>query len=279
MKFRTALLLAAALMALTTGADALSFKATFGSIKLNARPGEVVTSKFSLTLDPAEQRTRFHALVEDWWPSEDGKQSFYAAAGTLEHSCGPWVVLNPVDADISGGDTLTVRLTIHVSPQARPGGYWCALTLNEVPAPGSRASASGVKLKASVSTGVFIFIAPVERQVSILGIAHDENGALVQVQNTGNAPITVRGQVEYRRSGADTPVLSVPISSGALLTERTVTGTYRAALPAKAALAPGTYSVRAVLDIGADAFVAAETELTVSAPVRVQERRSRVAPR
>lgn len=77
-------------------AQPLSFHATLESIKVDARPQQVITRQFKLTLDPNQPETRFKARVEDWWRSEDGAQSFYAEAGTLRHSCARWVSLNPV---------------------------------------------------------------------------------------------------------------------------------------------------------------------------------------
>ena len=56
----------------------MSFSATLTSIKVSARPGQVVTRQFQLTLDPGQPRTHFKAKVEDWWRSQDGLQSHYA---------------------------------------------------------------------------------------------------------------------------------------------------------------------------------------------------------
>src|SRR5947207_8915714 len=74
-----------------------SFSATLTSIKVNARPGQVLTRQFQLTMDRDQARTHFRAKVEDWWRSEDGRQSFYREPGTLRHSCAPWASVNPVE--------------------------------------------------------------------------------------------------------------------------------------------------------------------------------------
>src|SRR5579871_4518746 len=78
----------------------MSFNATLETIKINARPQQVVTRQFRLTLDEHQPVTHFTARVEDWWRSEDGKQSYYAAPGTLRHSCARWVSLNPVESAV-----------------------------------------------------------------------------------------------------------------------------------------------------------------------------------
>src|ERR1700758_4961668 len=87
----------AALAFVPGGAPGLQFTSTFESIKVHARPGEVVTRSFELHLTPGQAPVRFRARVQDWWQSPDGMQSFYRAPGTLPHSCGTWIALDPVE--------------------------------------------------------------------------------------------------------------------------------------------------------------------------------------
>src|SRR5262245_43648354 len=113
----------------------MSFSATLTSIKVTARPGQVVTRGFQLTLDPGQPKTHFKAKVEDWWRSRDGLQSYYGAPGTLRHSCASWTSLNPVESAVDAGETLNIRVTVTVPREIAPGGYWCALTMDQVPDP------------------------------------------------------------------------------------------------------------------------------------------------
>src|ERR1051325_9519639 len=112
----------------TGPARATSFQATLSAIKFNARPGQVLSGAFRLTLDKDQKKTRFHSHTEDWWRSEDGKQSFYTEPGSHDRSCGNWITINPVEAEVLPDETLTIRLTVAVASDAKPGGYWCALT-------------------------------------------------------------------------------------------------------------------------------------------------------
>ena len=141
----------------------LSFSATLESIEIDARSDQVVTRQFSLTLDKNQPRTHFKAHIEDWWRSEDGRQSFYASPGTLKKSCGNWVSLNPVESAIGGGETLLVRVTVAIPPERAAGGYWCALTVDEIPDPLAPSTGVGVHFVASVSTGIFVYLDPVLR--------------------------------------------------------------------------------------------------------------------
>lgn len=241
----------------------MSFSATLSSIKVSARPGQVVTRQFQLTLDPGQPRTHFKAKVEDWWRSQDGSQSHYAAAGTLQRSCGPWTSLNPVESAVSAGETLTIRVTVNVPRELAPGGYWCALTVDQIPDPSSAAGV-GVQFVASVSTGIFVYVDPVERQAEIVGLRTDNERVVISVRNRGNAPLGIEGHVEFLTTDDRRTVARVQIPRGTLLTEPTVEGDFMAALPATTVLPSGRYLVRAILDIGTAQDIGAEQELLVT---------------
>jgi len=242
----------------------MSFSATLTSIKVNARPGQVVTRQFQLTLDAGQPRTHFKARVEDWWRSQDGLQSHYAAAGTLQHSCATWTSLNPVESAVNAEEALTVRITVNVPRELAPGGYWCALTVDQLPDPAAAEAGVGVHFVASVSTGIFIYVDPVERQAAITGLRVDQERAIVTVRNRGNAPLGVEGRMQFLRPGSDAVVATIEIPRGTLLTEPIVDGDFAASLPPAGTLPSGRYLVRVVLDIGAAQDIGAEQEILVS---------------
>jgi hypothetical protein len=241
-----------------------SFSATLTSIKVNARPGQVITRQFQLTMDRDQARTHFRARVEDWWRSEDGKQSFYREPGTLRHSCAPWASVNPVESAVGAGDTLTVRITVALPVELAPGGYWCALTVDEVPDPLASAGGVGVRFVASVSTGIFLYVDPVERNATILGLRVDGDRAVVRVRNDGNAPLGIEGRIQFFVPGSSVPAAAVDLARTTLLTEPSLEGELGVALPPAAVLPSGRYLVRAVLDIGAAQDIGAERELVVT---------------
>ena len=243
----------------------MSFSATLNSIKVSARPGQVVTRQFQLTLDPGQPRTHFKARVEDWWRSQDGLQSHYAVAGTLQHSCAPWTSLNPVESAVAAGESLNVRISVSVPRELAPGGYWCALTVDQVPDPLSVDSGVGVHFVASVSTGIFIYVDPVDRQATIEGIRIDGDRAIVTVRNRGNAPLGIEGRVQWLPvGGSTTPVATAEIPRGTLLTEPIAQGDVAAALPPASVLPSGRYLVRVVLDIGTAQDIGAEQEIVIT---------------
>ncbi|PWT80411.1 MAG: hypothetical protein C5B57_12295 [Blastocatellia bacterium] len=256
-----------AVVSLVTTVGAVSFRATISSIKLQARPGQVLTRQFQLALDNDQPRTHFKAHIEDWWRSEDGKQSFYAAPGTLKHSCGEWIAVNPVESAVDAGQTLTVRLTVTVSTDAEPGGHWCVLTLDEIPDPLAQPDGVGVKFVASVSTGIFVDIDPVERAAKITDVVVSPSVASVKLRNEGNTPIGVEGRFEFVRPGDSHPYAVAAIPRAPLLTEPIKTGVFTADLPDASVLPSGRYIVRAIVDIGVDHYIGVERELDLKREV------------
>ncbi len=241
----------------------LAFSTTLESIKVEARPNEVITRQFQLTLDRHQPRTHFRAKVEDFWRSEDGRESFYGPPGTLRRSCAPWMSVNPVDAVVEPGETLVVRTTVNVPGEVREGGFWCVLTVDEVPDPESGQAGVGVRFLASVSTGVFVYVGEVERSASILDLDVRDEAVHLRVRNDGNAPLGIEGRVEWHLPEGDEAVASIDLPRATVFTEPIVEGVMAAALPPRDALPSGRYLVRAVLDFGGAHYIGAEREIDI----------------
>jgi hypothetical protein len=263
---RTVVAATVAATALLHGAPAaaVTINASFAPIRLTAKPGEVLTAAYQLKLQDGEPTARFKAEIQDWWRSEDGQQSFYAKAGSLGRSCGLWVVATPKESAVSGGEALQVRLTVTVPATVKPGGYWCALTLDETPDPHTvTPDGVGVRFLASVSTGIYVFVSPVERAVDIASVDVSEDRATARLVNVGNAPVTVEGRYEFFKIGQSEPFATIEFPRNALLTEPIATGTYSVALPPASQLPSGRYRVRLILDIGLDHYIGVQRELDI----------------
>jgi hypothetical protein len=241
----------------------VTFNATLTSIKIVARPGQVFTREFRLALDPDQQKTRFHAHMQDWWRSEDGTESFYKEPGTLARSCGPWVTLNPVETDVLPGATMITRLTVSVSPEAKPGGYWCVLTVDELSDPLASTDGVGVRFLASVSTGLFVYVGELQRAAEITAVQILNDSAVVTLRNDGNTPLAIEGRFEFVKPGATEPTAVISLARHTLLTEPILTGAFSARLPDPAALPSGRYVVRAIIDYGLDHYIGTQREMDV----------------
>lgn len=242
-------------------ARALRFTADLSSIKIEARPGQVVTRSFHLRLAPEERRVQFRSRMEDFWQSEDGAQSFYRPAGTLDRSCAPWVSLNPVERSVDGGGELGIRLTVAVPEDVEAGGHWCALTVDQVADPLAAPTGVGVQFLASVSIGVFVYVAPVERAARILEVRLDGDDASLRVANEGNAPIAVEGRLEISPPGGGEPVAVVPLPRTTVLLEPIASRWISVALPERSRLPSGRYLARVILDIGVDHYLGVQKEI------------------
>jgi hypothetical protein len=251
---------------------AASFTATLGSIRISARPGEVQTREFRLTLNPDQHKTRFTAQMQDWWRSEDGAQSFYAEPGKLARSCGRWVGLNPVEVDVLPGGTMITRLTVSVPVEVTPGGYWCVLTVDEVPDPLAVSEGVGIRFMASVSIGVFVYVGEQRRVAEITGVDILNDSAVVTVRNDGNTPLAIEGRFEFIKPGATQPTAVVTLARSVLLTEPFVTGAFSAKLPDAALLPSGRYIVRAIVDFGVDHYIGTQREMNIERSVLVVRR-------
>jgi hypothetical protein len=246
-------------------AEAVTFTATLNSIKISAKPGQVVTRPFELTLAADQPRTVFTAHAEDWWRSEDNTQSFYAPPGRLRRSCGSWVSVNPMEAAVDPGGTLKIRITVSVPTEIENGGYWCALTVDEAPDP-TAVEGVAVRFLASVSVGIFVYIDPVDRVGEIGNVYVSDDAAQITLHNTGNAPLTVDGRVEFVRVAANqepVSVATVVVPRATVLFEPARTSILKAALPTAEVLPSGRYLVRAILDIGVDHYIGLEREVDI----------------
>jgi len=253
-------------------AHAVSFKATLSSIKMVARPGQVLTKEFRLTLDADQPKTRFKAHMQDWWRSEDGSKSFYKEPGTLTRSCGRWVTLNPAEVDVLPGETMTTRLTVSVSSEAEPGGYWCVLTVDELPDPLAVSEGVGVRFLASVSIGVFVYVGELQRAAEITGVEVLDDTAIVKVRNDGNTPLAIEGRFEFIKPGSTEPTAVISLARNTLLTEPIVTGLFSAKLPDASSLPSGRYVVRAIIDYGVDHYIGAQREMDITRDTAVVAR-------
>jgi len=255
-------------LTLTSSAFCLSFHIAPLFIKVKAEPGEVVNRTFTLSLKEGEEKTYFRSFVEDWWRSENQRKTFYRPAGTLKSSCGPWCIVNPIEAAISGGETLNVRLTINVPPDVKPGGYWTALTVNQLPSP-LRPQGVAISFLASISVGILVEVPPIEREAKIVGMRTDEDFVWVKVKNLGNTMLKVSGKVNFLVPGEEKILFTSELVSGASLSGETdplVGGPvnpleFRAPLPAD--LLSGTYLVQAIIDADLEYYIGAEKILII----------------
>lgn len=246
---------------------AIGFHFSPANISTKARPGQVLNHIFTLTLAKDSPVTHFRVRLEDWWRSADNNHTFFATPGTVKRSCGPWCTVNPNEATCNPGETMTVKLTIRVPEKVEPGGYWAALTVEEIPDPlAPKPSGVSVIFRGSVSVGIFIEIPNATRSAKITGVRITAEKVAVTLKNDGNIPLKVNGTFEFYKPGEQNPVATVQIGGEPLLPEPVNTCEFSAPLPNPNILPSGTYKVRVIIDVGLDYLMGAEKELQINRP-------------
>ncbi len=246
-------------------AQGLSFTGSLESLRLQVLPGQRVDKSFRLNLASEKKQTSFRIHVQDWWSSDDGSQSHYAKPGTLTRSCSEWVAWTPTETTIEPGGVLEPRISISVPAAVEPGGYWCVLTIDQLPGALS-AEEEVVRLNflASISVGIFLYVEPVERRARIASVNVAEKEIHLRVENRGNCPLGIEGWVEFLKPGERKPVASAVIARRTALTEPERFVVLKTQLPAGDALPAGRYVVRVILDIGLDHYIGVQRELEIA---------------
>jgi hypothetical protein len=138
------------------------------------------------------------------------------------------------------------------------------LTIDQVPDPLAAPTGVGIQFLASVSVGIFVNLAPVDRAARIEGVEIGAERAMVRLRNAGNTPLAVEGRFEfYPPGGGATTVATVPLPRTTLLLDPAPTRQIAAQLPDATTLPSGRYLVRVVLDIGLDRYLGAQKEMEV----------------
>jgi len=258
-------LMTAVLAALGPRAQALTLHFWPANISVRAKPGQIINRTFNLTLSGKSAATRYKARIEDWWRSADNSSTFYAAPGTLGRSCGNWCSVNPIEAEVKPGEKLTVRVSLRVPDDAQPGGYWAALTLDEVPDPTAPKPAGvGMILRGSVAMGIFVEVPDAKRSARLTAIKVVGDRVSVTVCNDGNMPLRINPTFEFYRPGEEKAAAKVELPGEPLLPEPNSTCEFGGRLPPPTELPSGKYRIRVIVDAGLDYLMGAEKTLDIT---------------
>jgi hypothetical protein len=174
--------------------------------------------------------------------------------------------LAPAEFEIEGGQAMAVRVTVTVPPEARGGRYGVIVVS---PTPVLQAAGPRATVSVAVPRLAARLLVPIRGTAVLRGAITgmvaaprpNRRGADVKVifRNSGN--VHVRAQGEVTILGADGALLArLPVAEATVLPGGV--REFRVAWDAPP-LSPGTYTVRAVLDYGADALVAGELTFMV----------------
>jgi hypothetical protein len=228
------------------------------------RPGARISGAFNV-FNGGDEPLYISAYTSDWSLKADGSPKF-DAPGTVPHSCANWIELNPRTFTLPPNGKVPVRYSISTPVDLAVQHH--ALVFFEsrpVPLKGD----SKFKINVVTRMGALMFVSPATpavQQARITGITAGTKPGdepKMTVENNGTVAVRVKGRVEVR-DAAGTTVARADLLPGSV---RLLAGSTVDLIPDwKTRPAPGSYTVRFILDYGVKSLLATESILTLTEP-------------
>lgn len=231
---------------------------------------DVSPAKYELTTSPGKQETfpitvrntsnatvHIVASLADYMVGPTGNYAF-GPPGKSPYSLGKDITINPREFDIEPGSFTQVRFSVDV-PAGASGEYSNLVFFTTRPT----RKGGGLSIAERIASKIYVMIPESTRiggEVDDVKAQTLSDGQhyLVDFHNTGNAHVYLSGRVEIKQGGTLIDRATFPQG---LLVERAgkrlidVVGTRK--------LAPGSYSVVALVDYGGPNLVAGQANITV----------------
>lgn len=252
------------LLAPALRAEPLRFGISPGDLELVPGPGGTASATM-LVMNHSARRVRFHVQIQDIFLRPGGELDVLPA-GTLEWSVAKLARVTPAEFELEAGQAMPVRVSVTVPADAR-GGRYGVVVVSPSPilqAGGARGTISIVAPKLAARLLVPVKGTEVVRG-AITGMLAaprpGSRGADVKVvfRNSGNVHVRTTGELTILNAGGR-QLARLPIPEALVLPSsvREFKLTWDTG-----ALDAGVYTVRAVMDYGADVLVAGELTFTV----------------
>jgi len=122
-------------------------------------------------------------------------------------------------------------------------------------------SQAHISFLASISTGIFVYIEPLNRSAQITTVEITDDAARFRLMNDGNTPIAVEGRFEFSTDGATGDPIKVALPRTTVFTEPENHAIVEVKLPSPDQLPSGAYTVRLILDIGLDHLIGVQKKI------------------
>jgi hypothetical protein len=230
---------------------------------------DVSPAKYELTTQPGKQETfpitvrntsgaavHIVASLSDYVVGPTGNYVF-AAAGKSPFSLSKEISINPREFDLDAGSFVQVRFSVDV-PQTANGEYSTLVFFTTRPT----RKGGGLSVVERIASKVYVIIpdsARISGEVDDVKAQSLDDGQhyLIDFRNTGNAHVYLSGRVEIRQGSTVIDRVSFPAG---MLVER---AGKRLIDAVGKKLAPGSYSVVAMVDYGGPNLVAGQANITV----------------
>lgn len=222
------------------------------------QPGAAYTDSAHVTNDGLAP-VRLEATVNDWTLAADGSPIFLdaGAAAPDEFACAAWIHVSPENFELAPGQMQRVRYTIQVPAGTRPLGCRAALLFTSAP-PTQRAEGKQVLTVARLASIIYIRVGNPEALGTVTNLAlaprpraaSDATGEpaleiALGIRNQGRTYFRAEGQIQLLDATGKT-LAQLPLDSQIVLpaSQRIF------AFPIAATLGPGTYELRATINMG-----------------------------
>jgi len=229
----------------------------------------------SLTLTNAGSTVaRFRVEMVDFYVDESTTPQFVShVPDEAPYSCRSWLSANPMELEVGPKSQAPVRYTVRIPANAAESSYHCALGFRTIP---KADDLSGTAMRTAVRLMTVLY--PTVGKPPVLGVIKD----LKLEQVTAPSGSTWRAVVVMENSGLMLyrPVgeLSVVDASGRVIEKQKVPSfpvlpkrLQRIQVPITNHLAPGAYTLRASIEVGAEvqqASVAVTAEAAAQPPAQ-----------
>jgi hypothetical protein len=246
-------------------ADMINLGITPLRAELTLAAGASTSQPIRIT-NTSKEGLQMRGAVVDWTLSAAGDLNYLKRSETGSWGCGRWLQINPVEFTLGPGQTQMVRYTLSVPKEAASGGYHCAIAFDmQQPMRGRIESPMGVINLVRLLTAIYVTIGSPEIHAKVKGIelVRSKDGKtwniVTEFENSGTTHYRVGGSVELL--GEDGRLIrkfdyaNFPVLPGVARADR---------LEFADPLPPGTYRLRAVIDVGAKERLGADVRVTVA---------------
>jgi len=205
------------------------------------------------------ETTHVQAQMVDFGVDPSGNYQFQKV-GSREHSLLRWGAIRPREFDLPANSSQQVQLTINVPNQAALSGEYAGIVFFQTRP--IRRSGTTMAFSARVASKIYETIpdtVKIEGAIAKMASSRTTGGQNYRVvfNNTGNAHVYLRGQVQVQRGGSVVDRVTMPDE---MLVERG--GTRTVSINGKK-LPAGTYQAIATIDYGGKTQTGGAIEFTV----------------
>jgi len=214
-------------------------------------------------------KSRVRVELVDFYVDENTTPQFVAnVPAEAEYSCRSWLSANPMELEVEPKSQIPVRYTVRVPASATERGYHCALGFRTIPQAGEL---SGTAMRTAVRL-ITVFY-PTVGKPSIKGVIKElkleqvagvsgpvwravvimENSGLILYRPVGELEVVdATGKVVEAQKLSSFPVLPMRLQ--------------RFLLPLKSSLTPGSYTLKARIEVGSE-IQEASVAVSAAAPI------------